>query len=116
LCCQYLNVAFLPVGGLPPGQEPNSQPSLPTVVGGASDDPVPLLSMAGAEMKESKPALVRLSYCERMLISAQPSSLLCTTLIACAAVAEIDSRYRDNFMIDGLAMFQLMRIIIRCEE
>ena len=54
-------LAFLPVGGLPPAQELNSQPLFPTVVGGASSEPVPDSFSAGAEMIELKPAFVRLS-------------------------------------------------------
>ena len=44
-----LSEALNPVAGEPPGHELNSQPEEPTVVGGASDEPVPDLFSAGAE-------------------------------------------------------------------
>ncbi len=54
-------LALWPVGGLPAGHELNSQPSSPTVVGGASRDDLPDSFSAGAEIIALKPASVRLS-------------------------------------------------------
>lgn len=49
-------LALLPVGGLPPGQDWNSQPLSSTSVGGKSREDDPDLFSAGAEMMDLKPA------------------------------------------------------------
>jgi len=76
------------MAGLPAGQEENSQPS-DTTVGVPSNELVPELLSAGAEIKAFSPAAVKLLKKVLMLISAHPSSLVITILAAEAARGKI---------------------------
>ena len=49
-CFDLLSLEFVPTAGAPAGHELNSQPEEPTTVGVASEDPVPDLFSAGADM------------------------------------------------------------------
>ena len=73
-----------PVAGEPAGHELNSQPSLPTVFGGESEDEVPDWFSAGEDKIVEKPAAVKVFTKVRTFCSAQPSSFETTTLKAFA--------------------------------
>lgn len=87
-----LSVALNPTAGEPGGQEPNWQPSEPTVSGSSSEEPVPDWFSAGEERTVENPAPFNVFTSVLTFCSAQPSSFDTTTLKALARSAGARTR------------------------